>query len=143
MNHNLYKFSSYSFFILLKHLFMICIFHAHNESSNLKYDFNNTTIYNVYKQVGSKIPHKLWLQRPRQLKHWLFYTTISKGGKRCPLTENLDLCQNFHFCFCLEARKTLLIEREKLSINSENAVCHDKIVHWTNGCYALGMRRRI
>lgn len=66
-----------------------------------------------------------------------------KGGKRCPLTENLDLCQNFHFCFCLEARKTLLIEREKLSINSENAVCHDKIVHWTNGCYALGMRRRI
>lgn len=33
---------------------MICILHAHNESSNLKYDFNNTTIYNVYKQVGSK-----------------------------------------------------------------------------------------
>lgn len=45
MNHNLYKFCS---------LFMICIFHAHNESSNLKYDCNNTTIYNVYKQVGSQ-----------------------------------------------------------------------------------------
>lgn len=49
----------------------------------------------------------------------------------------------FSLLLLSRGRKTLLIERGKLSINSENAVCHDKIVHWTNGCYALGMRRRI
>lgn len=66
-----------------------------------------------------------------------------KGGEKMSINRESRSVPEFSLLLCLEARKTLLIEREKLSINSENAVCHDKIVHWTNGCYALGMRRRI
>lgn len=95
---------------------MICIFHAHNESSNLKYDCNNTTIYNVYKQVGSKIPHKLWLQRPRQLRHWLFYTTILKGGEKMSINRESRSVPEFSLLLLSRGKKDS-IDWERKVIN--------------------------